>query len=262
MEALGWSLPLYICQYIEVNGKQNLFSYQHSWVNGDRIEFFFPFKVTDIQLNKERGFRYLKCVSWIRQQCIKWQTETPGLRKAPKMKQYCNWQCQAMTEGNKKTHFCLSKLSVGYWCWFIQSIIQKVAYSFLRWPAASSAPARECQLQTGSDMLHMQKCDINISEIFNASQWHLGKTGHRWTNHGFYWPSSCLLWRGRHISRAPWLLSANKHGRLKSFQSKLLRTSGNAFSVMHRPLNVPLEKVGMATSDCYSTAVQFERFRA
>jgi len=118
----------------------------------------------------------------------------------------------------------------------------------LNCPAALAASARECQLQTGSDTLHMQKRDINISEISRPSQWHLGKMGHRWTSCCFYWPSSCLLWRGRHISQAPWLLSANKHGRLKSFQSKLLRTSGNAFSVMHRPLNVPLEKVGMATS--------------
>lgn len=162
-----------------------------------------------------------------------------------------------MAERKRQSHFCLFKLRVDSWCWFIE-----VAYSFFWCPEPSSSHVTECQWQTESHMLHLQKCIINISQISTPSQWYLGKMGHRWTRHGCYWPSSCLLWRGRHISPAPWLLSANKHGRLKSFQSKLLRTSGNAFSVMHRPLNVPLEKVGMATSDCYSTAVQFERFRA
>ncbi len=131
--------------------------------------------------------------------------------------------------------------------------------------ALANSIVGSCQRMSAADWVwHVAhaECDINISEISSTTQWHLGKMGHRWTSRGFYWPSSCLFWRGRQSSRAPWLLSANKHGRLKSFQSKLLRTSGNAFSVMHRPLNVPLEKVGMATSDCYSTAVQFERFRA
>lgn len=45
----------------------------------------------------------------------------------------------------------------------------------------------------------------------------------------------------------------------ESFQSKLLETSGQAFSPMQ--LKCPSRWVGMATSNCYSGALWVERFR-
>lgn len=110
-------------------------------------------------------------------------------------------------------------------------------------------------------MLCISKCDINISQISTTDWWPTGKVTGRTTA---FWPPffpSVYGEEGMHLQLPDcYLLISMPDWNL--FRANCWRHLAKLLPATRAPLNVPLRQVGMATSNCYSAVVQFERFRA